>query len=376
LDARVCPAESDALVMHQAVLIEGWMAQILGILLIVALLSARQNSTANRLLASGLLFSVYRQFLLTMQIAGTLANYPFLLRTSFPVQMLAVPTFYLYVNALTNPEFRFRRTHLVHFIPFAIGLTLSGHAQYIQVIVKVLVVVPYLIQAHLQVRAFELRSKGLVSDFTHLKLKWLHTLLSVVYFTVGVDALDVITGPDIPLWYLVPSVALISLMTLALFSLRVSPVFAREAQSQPPPSEQKKDSSRLPDEQLERQRERLIEELEKQELYLNPELRLSDLAAALDIRPYRVSEILNRGLQTTFYDLVNRYRISKAKELLVAPDSAHFNLLGIAMESGFKSKSVFNDACKKTTGMTPSQFRTGKLTESHHSDDWIGRAGR
>ncbi len=30
------------------------------------------------------------------------------------------------------------------------------------------------------------------------------------------------------------------------------------------------------------------------------------------------------------------------------------------MESGFKSKSVFNDVFKKMTGKTPSQFRAGR----------------
>jgi AraC-like DNA-binding protein len=183
-----------------------------------------------------------------------------------------------------------------------------------------------------------------------------------------VDTLDVITGATLPVWILLPSVALIGLMTLAYFSLRVSPVFAQVTLDETSASEQKKETNPLPDVQMERQKERLIEVLEKKQLYLNPELRLSDLAEALDIRPYRVSEILNRGLQTTFYDLINGYRVSKARELLLAPDSAQFNLLGIAMESGFKSKSVFNDVFKKSTGMTPSQFRSGKMTESRHSD--------
>jgi AraC-like DNA-binding protein len=155
---------------------------------------------------------------------------------------------------------------------------------------------------------------------------------------------------------------------LAYFSIRVSPVFASETHDRQTASEQKKETNRLPDEQLERQKERLIDVMENKQLYLNPELRLSDLAEALDIRPYRVSEILNRGLQTTFYDLVNGYRISKARELLLAPESAQFNLLGIAMESGFKSKSVFNEVFKKSTGKTPSQFRSGKMPESRHSD--------
>jgi AraC-like DNA-binding protein len=354
--------------MVQALIIEGWMAQILGLLLIAALLSRRVYSTANRLLAFGLFCAIYRQAILTLQLSGTLENFPLLAKTSYSIQMLGIPTFCLYVKALTTPDFRFERKHAVHLIPFAIGIALIGQSHWLQIAVKVIVVLPYLVLAHLLVRAFAIQSKNFLSDITLLHLNWLRTLLIGVYAIMAIDTLDVVTGASVPVWLLLPSVALIGLMSLAYFSLRVSPVFERETQSRPPELEQKKEANRLPDEQMERQKQRLVQILETKQLYLNPELRLSDLAEALDIRPYRVSEILNRGLQTSFYDLINSYRISKARELLLAPEASQFNLLGIAMESGFKSKSVFNDVFKKSTGMTPSQFRDGKMTESGHSD--------
>ena len=380
--------------MLRALIIEGWLAQLLGFLLIAALLSSRPPSIANRLLAAALLCAVYRQFLLTMQISGALASFPALLRTSFPFQMLAIPMFYLYVRALTTPEFSLSRKHAIHLIPFALGLTWDlampvwGNAPllhlYARIVVKVLVTIPYLIGAHRQVRAFALESQNHLSDLTHLRLSWLRTLLIVVYAMTGVDALDVVTGPKISVWYLVPPVGLISLMALAYFALRISPVFARETELQKADSatriqaegEEKKESSRLSDEQLDRQKEILIEVLQNQSLYLNPELRLSDLAAALNVRPYRASEILSRGLQTSFYDVINLYRVTHAQKLLSSPTSSYLNLLGIAMESGFKSKSVFNDAFRKATGMTPSEFRMKKRTESIHSDDRIARGGR
>ena len=354
--------------MVQALIFEGWMAQILGLLLIAALLSRRVFPTANRLLAFGLFCAIYRQAMLTLQLAGVLDAVPLLAKTSFSVQMLGIPTFSLYVKALTTPDFRFERKHAVHLIPFAIGLALIGQSHWLQIAIKVVVVLPYLVLAHIQVRTFAIQSKDFMSDITLLHLNWLRTLLIGVYAIMGIDALDVVTGSSVPVWLLLPSVALIGLMSLAYFSLRVSPVFARLTLDEMSVLEQKKETNQLPDEQMERQKVRLIEVLEKKQLYLNPELRLSDLAEALDIRPYRASEILNRGLQSTFYDLINGYRVSKARELLLAPDSAQFNLLGIAMESGFKSKSVFNDVFKKSTGMTPSQFRSGKMTESRHSD--------
>ena len=372
--------------LYRSIIFEGWVAQILGLILVAALLSARPRSIGHRLLAVVLLCSVYRQFLLVMEISGAVQVYPILFRTSFPLQLLSISAFYLYVNALTTPEFKLEGRHVVHLIPamggivwyfviwvwgspeyFQLGPTYYRD-RYIRVIVKVLVVIPYLIGARRHVDAFAQRTKDHASDVSPLRLKWLRILFVIAYVSLAVDFLDVLAGPRIPVWYLIPALALIALITLSYISLRVSPVFAREVQSYkeaaPDVSEPERNGdtnrSRLSDQELQRQRERLTGVLESKALYLNPELRLSDLATALNIRPYRVSEILSRGLQTSFYDLINSYRVAKAQELLCSRDSAHLNLLGIAMESGFKSKSVFNDVFKKMTGKTPSQFRAGR----------------
>jgi len=372
--------------LYRSIIFEGWVAQILGLILLAALLSARPRSVANRLLAVVLFCAVYRQFLLVMEISGEVDSYPILFRTSFPLELLAISAFYLYVKALTTPEFKLEGRHVVHLIPAMIGIVWYfvlwawgtpeyfqlGPAyyrdRYIRVIVKVLVVIPYLIGARRHADAFAQKAKDHSSDVSPLRLKWLRILFVISYASLAIDALDVLSGPRIPVWYLIPAVALIALITLCYISLRVSPVFAREVQSYKdaapdiPEPERNGDTSRsrLSDQELQRQRERLTGVLESKALYLNPELRLSDLATALNIRPYRVSEVLSRGLQTSFYDLINSYRVAKAQELLCSRDSSHLNLLGIAMESGFKSKSVFNDVFKKMTGKTPSQFRAGR----------------
>jgi AraC-like DNA-binding protein len=236
--------------------------------------------------------------------------------------------------------------------------------------------------ARRQVARFAREVPDHASEFQGLRLKWLNTLLVLAYVALSVDILDIATGPTIQLWYLAPAVALLSLTVLAYLSLRVSPLFAREVQSQqsdalqevPMPKEEER--AGLTDEELLRQKDRLTGVVEKQTLYLNPELRLSDLAAAVGMRPYRVSEVLNRGLHTSFYDLINRYRVARAQELLGSPRATHLNLLGVAMESGFKSKSVFNEVFKKRTGLTPSQFRSTRMTGSSDSDNRIASSGR
>src|SRR5262249_6449984 len=130
--------------MVQALIIEGWMAQILGLLLIAALLSRRIYSSANRLLAFGIFCAIYRQTILTMQLSGLLDDFPSIARASFAVQMLGVPAFFLYVKALTTPDFRLELKHAVHLIPFAIGLALIGQPHWLQITIKVIVVLPYL----------------------------------------------------------------------------------------------------------------------------------------------------------------------------------------------------------------------------------------
>ncbi len=43
------------------------------------------------------------------------------------------------------------------------------------------------------------------SDLSHLRLKWLRILFVITYASLAVDALDVLTGPRIPVWYLLPA---------------------------------------------------------------------------------------------------------------------------------------------------------------------------
>lgn len=103
---------------------------------------------------------------------------------------------------------------------------------------------------------------------------------------------------------------------------------------------------------------KLKELMEKEKAYLDEDLRSGDLAAMLRITPHQFSEILSIVLNTNFHRLVQEYRIKEAMRLISEnPDK---NILDIGYEVGFQSKSTFNLAFKKFTGMTPMEFRQGK----------------
>jgi AraC-like DNA-binding protein len=102
---------------------------------------------------------------------------------------------------------------------------------------------------------------------------------------------------------------------------------------------------------------RLKSLFESQQIYLQSELSLSQLSQELGVPAYQVSEVINRQYQETFFDLINRYRIEEIKRRLNDDQYKHLSILGIAMDCGFNSKSSFNTAFKKFTGMTPSEYK-------------------
>jgi AraC-like DNA-binding protein len=101
----------------------------------------------------------------------------------------------------------------------------------------------------------------------------------------------------------------------------------------------------------------LIALMTKERPYRDPDLTLPALAERLDTTPHKLSEVLNTELSQTFYDFVNSYRVEEVRRRLAASESKHLNVLTLAMDAGFASKSTFNQVFKKQTGQTPSTYR-------------------
>lgn len=93
---------------------------------------------------------------------------------------------------------------------------------------------------------------------------------------------------------------------------------------------------------------------ERDHVYLNPRLRLTELAALLGTNRTYLSQYINQCCDTTFYDFVNDYRIHHAKLLLHSTDDT---LDTIATNSGFNSLSTFRRAFQQREGKSPIEFR-------------------
>lgn len=99
---------------------------------------------------------------------------------------------------------------------------------------------------------------------------------------------------------------------------------------------------------------KLQEYMEKERMFLNPKLTLTEVATAIGTNRTYLSEYLNNDLDTTFYEYVNGYRIKEACALLSSDERR--TLMEIAELSGFNSLSTFNRAFVKSIGETPARY--------------------
>ena len=100
----------------------------------------------------------------------------------------------------------------------------------------------------------------------------------------------------------------------------------------------------------------LLSKMEEEKYYLDAKLGLKDLAEKINLHPNKLSWLLNERVGKNFYHFINSYRLKEFQEKAVDPKNQHLSVLGLAYESGFHSKSVFNDYFKKTTGLTPKAW--------------------
>lgn len=94
----------------------------------------------------------------------------------------------------------------------------------------------------------------------------------------------------------------------------------------------------------------------KEKPYLDPALKIGDLAEALDMTKHELSKVLNHAFGKNFFDYLNAHRIREFIALRNSPRHAHLHLLDLAYQSGFNSRTAFNRAFRKETGLTPSEF--------------------
>lgn len=99
--------------------------------------------------------------------------------------------------------------------------------------------------------------------------------------------------------------------------------------------------------------------MEAEELYKNPNLKLSELAAKMNMSAHQLSQLLNDNLGKSFSTYINEFRISEACQQI--ENGSFLKIEEIGYEVGFNSKSTFFSTFKKIKNTTPLLYKQSQI---------------
>jgi AraC-like DNA-binding protein len=294
---------------------------------------------------------------------------------SVPVFYFSIPLLYFYFKSVLNDRFRLRLSHSLHFIPplastillvpgagekFDLyrSMNLSGHPPW-EARETLMALIMYssmvLFMGYLALLTTEILD--ILKDTQADRVRHVRTALYGVGILFAISAfwfLDRIFTLGYP-WVIYCSVTfmLVAIYLLSnrypeyLHIIRLEAERVRYVRSQ------------INNIDSEIVAAKLHEIMNERKAYRNENISLGDLAAELGVTPHQLSEIINRRLNTSFYMLVNEYRIMEAKDRLVGlPERT---ILAVAYDVGFNSSSAFYKAFKQIAGVTPTRYREDNL---------------
>lgn len=148
-----------------------------------------------------------------------------------------------------------------------------------------------------------------------------------------------------------PTVEALVLLVFAHMAIK-QPVL-EESDRGPAQTEQPKSYS-LTESRMQENANALDKAMADDKLFLEEDLSLKRLSEVTNVTENHISETLSQYLNSNFFLYVNGFRVEEAKQLLKTTDK---QVATVAYESGFNSKSTFNNVFKKTVGTTPTAFR-------------------
>jgi AraC-like DNA-binding protein len=102
-------------------------------------------------------------------------------------------------------------------------------------------------------------------------------------------------------------------------------------------------------------KEKLIHVMEEEKPYLDQDLTILKLSKDLNTNTKYLSYVINHEFNQNFINFINDFRIEEVKRNLLV-ENQYLTIEALGQNAGFKSKSSFNAAFKKSTGMTPSNY--------------------
>ncbi|WP_212906365.1 helix-turn-helix domain-containing protein [Capnocytophaga stomatis] len=362
----------------------------LSLFLAFLLFTKRNKTLSDTVLSIWMLFISIHLLSYNLYYLGYWKVYPHLVGLTHPFPLLHGPFLYLYIVFSLRSDQKFRRKDMLHFLPFVIdylgmfpfifGYTaqqkllmdsqdINSEYQWFFIISLVSFVISGITYPVLSYRKITKYQQLINENFAYeegISLRWLKVFIMGlgIIFLVGtiiilmreVFQIDFGFNSDLIIFVLI-----VLLVFLIGFSgIRYQGIFTEKAIKEHSIVEVKTVSeyrkSGLKSDEVAQLHQEMLSLMEEKKPYLEPKLTLNQLAEQLAISSNNLSQVINQCEGKNFYDFVNSYRVDEFIKRATNDKNKGLNLLGIALDSGFNSKSSFNQVFKKHTGDTPSNY--------------------
>ena len=348
-----------------------WIGFCQGLFAAILMFTKKNSSLPDKILSGWLI-------LLSVDFLSCALNYEIfnrpLLISSF---LLFNPALYLYINSLTRQKFRLKWIQLLHLFPFVFFGTytyvikepflldtffVKDEYYLFRLIFGLANIVSWSVYNPLSLILVHKHRLHLQNELSNIEknesLGWVlavaifYVVYCVFAFSISIATFFADFNPLTPHIYNY-STLLVLIYIMSFYGLRQKAVSKHLLiAEQPVPYK----NSNLSAEKKESIKQKIISYFEKEKAYLNPDLNMNVLSAALKIPKYQITEVLNTEIGNNFFQFVNYYRVEAVKKMLSDPKNK-FSIEAIGYDCGFSSKSSFYTVFKNITGETPISYR-------------------
>ncbi|MFK7758095.1 MAG: helix-turn-helix domain-containing protein [Flavobacteriales bacterium] len=345
-----------------------------GVFAAVLLFTSEKNRLPNRFL--GLLILAFSFWMLDTfyNVSGLYIQNPNLYFQPVLYSLAFGPLIYFYIKSLINKGFKFKKSDLFHFIPVLIQiifycyLTLQDYefrrwfwlevhqptTYDLEFYLTLISLVIYLFLSIRVLAGYQNWLKENFSEYSKIKLNWLKVLLIVLMVLSLIWGVDAVLKSQFHIYrqYDYSEISLgFVIIFLAYGGVKQSSL--KEVFYDSDKKAKVSGKERVVDEVLVKF---IHNSMETEQFYLNPVLSLKEFAQSIHKPSKLISEHINYGMNKSFVEFVNSFRVQAVLNRINDGDLKEFTLLSIALDSGFNSKSTFNRVFKKHLNESPSEY--------------------
>ncbi len=276
------------------------------------------------------------------------------------------PALYWFCRQLVYGDEPSNRQKILHFLPLFLTLPFTAWPQAVIAIGSLSQLIYLSLSIHL-VNRYHQVTVNVCSNSQELSIRWVTRILVIFLIMMLQDLVRLNLQPYAPvnllnIWYFINTSIYCALTAYLVVTAVRSPQVFEQFKQFEFISQDLPENSTNTDTMAISVFQEIDATIRTHELYKQARLSLRDLSGITGLHEKNLSWAINQGAQKNFSEYINQLRVNAACECLMRKQPS--SLLEIAFAVGFSSKSTFNIAFKKQTGLTPSQF-CEKITSEH-----------